>query len=562
MQKTFKLRFNGLLLEEDVHVFPTNPPSRYNPPPTPKGILRRKKGPPPASTSTPPLPPAGEQAVCPNKASSSDSSGDEADAKSASNRSSYGRLSSPISRPDGTAAVSSSGSGSGPGSPQKSWHNATSSDNSQHYNTSAHREDYSEAKKDRDRERENGVLESTLLNGERERGRGRGEQHSPPDSPPRLSLSVNDSDNVRYRDTDASNPYSNMVRALDGRNTQTAEDCMQNIMTDLRASSTAEDEKTNRNGRNSSSSGSSGSSSNSSSWNYSASSGYSALRDTDYSDTTSDRQSYRGGHADSKDMEREKERDPYEDLGSLSLHDLAALPLHFEKSAADRIDGRLNSSAVGKHLPSDPSRQGHGDRYKTGRGIEAYDDYSSTRQPLSSKSNSRECSSSSSGSGNSSGHRTSSVSREITRSGSDEVERTDNPLASFQRLGQEGAVRVQYSSLLLPPSASYPTKSPQNAWQGSVYKEREKEREREKTLPFSSSVRSAELKTSINSGIGTGAGTVNERRAEREKEKEKEMEKKPLRTYRSFVQPNSVNYTALCSSTSLSHSIAYFALHL
>jgi hypothetical protein len=499
MQKAFKLRFNGLLLEEDVHVFPTSPPSRYNPPPSPKGILRQKKSPPP-----PPAP--AEQTGCPSKASSSDSSGDEAETKTASNRPSNGQLSSPIVRLEGTAAVPSSPPSSGPGSPQKSWYSATSSENphSYSYSSSSQRSKISEAKTD------NGVIDTALLNG----GRGRGELHSPPDSPPRLPLSVSDYDSVRSRSTDVvSNSYSNAGRIQDGRNILTAEDCMRNIMMDLRASSTGEDEKTNRNGsyRNGSSIGS---------WNYSGSPGYSALRDTDYSDP-SDRLLYRGGYADAK--EKEKEKDPYEDLGSLSLHDLAALPLHFEKTA-DRLDSKIDSSAVGQHYPSGPSiadRQGYRDKYNADHGDEEYDDYSSNRYPSSSKSNSGE------GSSSSSSKRTSSHSYEATRSGSDEVERTDNPLASFQRLGQEGAVRVQYSSLLLPPSASYPTKTPLNAWQGSAHKEKEKDR----TLASRSSVRSTEFKSTND----IGAGTESDRRAEREEEKEK-----PLRTYRSFITPSSV----------------------
>jgi hypothetical protein len=504
MQKAFKLRFNGLLLEEDVHVFPTSPPSRYNPPPTPKGILRRKKSPPPAPA---------EQTGCPSKASSSDSSGDEAETKTASNRPSNGQLPSPIVRLEGTVAVPSSPPSSGPGSPQKSWYSATSSEipHSYSYSSSAQRSKSSEAKT------ENGVIDTALLNGGR--GRGRGELHSPPDSPPRLPLSVSDYDSVRSRSTDAvSNSYSNGGRMQDGRNILTAEDCMRNIMMDLRASSAGEDEKTSRNGsnRNGSSIGS---------WNYLGSPGYSALRDTDYSDP-SDRLLYRGGYADAKEKEKEKEKDPYEDLGSLSLHDLAALPLHFEKTA-DHLDSKVDSGTVGKYYPSGTSiadRQGYGDKYKTDHGDEAYDDYSSNRYPSSSKSSSREGSSSSSSS-----KRTSSHSYEATRSGSDEVERTDNPLASFQRLGQEGAVRVQYSSLLLPPSASYPTKTPLNAWQGSAYKEKDKDR----TLASRSSVRSTEFKSTND----IGAGTESDRRAEREKEKEKE---KPLRTYRSLLTPSSM----------------------
>jgi hypothetical protein len=491
MQKAFKLRFNGLLLEEDVHVFPTSPPSRYNPPPTPKGILRRETGSPP--------PPA-EQTGCPSKASSSDSSVDEAEAKLARKRSANGQLPSPIVRLEGTAALPSSlpssDPGSGPGSPQKSWYNATSSDNLQSYSSSAQRVKSSEAKKQKEREngKENGALETASLN-----------------------------------------PYSYGGRAQDGRNTLTAQDCMRNIMMDLRATSTGEDEKCNWNGRTSSSS---------SSWSYSGNPGYSAPMDTDHSDP-SHRLLYRVGYADAEEKENEKEKDPYEDLGSLSLHDLAALPLHFEKTA-DHLDSKIDSGYVVEHSPSGPSgggRQGCRDTYRVDHGDGAYDEYSRNRYISSSNRNARESNSSSSS------KRTSSHSYEATWSGSDEVEKKGNLLASFHRLGQEGAVRVQYSSLLLPPSASFHAKAPHSDCQGSAYNDKER------TLAISSSVRSTDCKSSNDFGAETG----NDRRADREKEKEK-----PLRTYRSLVQlinvfiilPNVARYFSVIL---LHSSVAHFA---
>ena len=610
--KDFTLRFNSILLEEDVHVFPTSPPSRYNPPKLPRGILK-----------------GGEHAVSiaesQSKNSSWDSSEDDVEEKAVS------KAATPLphipSTPGHTTVprplTSDHAQNQNKNQNQNQNHlfsaatrdviitdkGENGSDVEKVYSSSGSQDlDVSKEAVQRKLIRPSSARPSRVAEVLTERdvthwtsGGVRGGSSTYEDRRVSSNGSSNGHINVQINgnSNEGSNPKSSSSSKNTGdfntqtgsasnhqnggtlssgqrnghtngeqqRNALTAEDCMRNILHDLKTSQN--DEKTYRPSSNNIINNNNINTNNSSNNNNSSSSrgykdGDSPSKEQRITSTASVpfRVTARGADA----------KDPYEDLGALSLHDLAALPLHFEDNkgvfrkerkqdvhteydqahrshARDRISYRdhyVNTPEefVNAHDRDRDRDKGRGARNQT---VTTNKQSSSTvGQRERQKERERE--------------RDSQRERERERENNMEMEmeRMYDPLAAFHRRGQEGAVRVQYNSMNFPVAAP-PTRVVQRAWQeDNSRNERSSDRNKspsqaqtqtqaqaQSLLQSQSKQRaspsrnghsngtsqSAEFKSSSRSVLPAERREDRERDREKEREREREREK-PVKTYR------------------------------
>jgi hypothetical protein len=435
VQKSFKLRFNGLLLEEDVHVFPTSPPSRYNPPSVPRGILKwnRRR--------------ADHTGVDDIKFTSASSSGHESDSKVHGSRTTTAtataspRRHAPAPAP---AAIER----------EKVTKRSIAAVNSM-----------SPALAPTQREREVNVrpLQASEDNlGAVDGSQHRRSQHPPASLPlpvpvarspivPELFITAASSAEGAW----ATDAYRN---SREIRSSLTAEDCMRSIMRDLRGSSSAlrAEEKTTGNSNSNSNNNNNNSNSNSNSSSIGNSSGYRETSD-DFTTSNSERALMRSIAA-LKDRRADMDF-AYEDMGALSLQDLAALPLHFEDPRASRRDipydsgvSRFDSMIGYSGRRESPAPEGF-NQVLSVEEMDAADEWTSRGRQLAADT-------------------THFPSSSTARSRRGEVREVDEgaPLAAFQRGGQEGAIRVKYSSFAPPNGSRQPNNDAHSAWQEDSFR--------------------------------------------------------------------------------------------
>ena len=431
VQKSFKLRFNGLLLEEDVHVFPTSPPSRYNPPTVPRGILKWNRR---RADHT------GEDDI---KFNSASSSGHESDSKVHVSRTT-------------TAIATASPRRHAPASAALEREKVTK-------RSIAAVNDMSPALAPTQRGREVNVR--PLQTSEDNVGAVDGSQHRRSQQPPvslplPLPVPVARSPIVPelfITDTSsaegawATDAYRN---SREIRSSLTAEDCMRSIMRDLRGSSSAlrAEEKTTGNSNNNKNNNNS----NSNSSSIGNSSGY---RETsDHFTTSNSERALMRSIAALKDRRADMDF-AYEDMGALSLQDLAALPLHFEDPRASRRDipydsgvSRFDSMMGYSGRRESPAPEGF-NQVLSVEEMDGADEWTSRARQLAADS-------------------THFPSSSTARSRRGEVREIDvgAPLAAFQRGGQEGAIRVKYSSFAPSNGSRHPNNDAHSAWQEDSFR--------------------------------------------------------------------------------------------
>ena len=461
MQKSFKLRFNGLLLEEDVHVFPTSPPSRYNPPFVPKGILKWNRN------AVHPLEDDNIKiTVAPNSVDESDSM--------VFNRSASPRRQVQVPAP-----------------PAPEREKVTKRSTASEYSISP-----ALAPPQRGKEGNVRTLQFSEDNlGAMNDSQNRGSQHPPLALPlarapvvPELHITAPSSSAGSWT-TDA---YRN---SREIRNALTAEDCMRSIMRDLRGSSSAvkAEERTTGN----SNGGSNGNSS-----------GYRDASDN-FITTSSERALIRSIAA-LKDRKADMDS-AYEDMGALSLHDLAALPLHFEGVRASRQDILYDSgvsrfdSMIGYNSGKE-NPDGH-NQILSVEEMDGAGDWSSRARQLVADGT----------------HLPSSSAARNHRS---EVREIDvAPLAAFQKGGQDGAIRVKYSSFLPTNGTRHPSNEVQSAWQEDSLRGSGDKRPQPPLQQHRASTASSAVKRRPDFNNPDRSSTPSERREERVKDV-------PVRTYR------------------------------
>ena len=435
VQKSFKLRFNGLLLEEDVHVFPTSPPSRYNPPTVPRGILKWNRR---RADHT------GEDDI---KFNSASSSGHESDSKVH-----VSRTTTAIA----TASPRRHAPAPAPASAALEREKVTK-------RSIAAVNDMSPALAPTQRGREVNVR--PLQTSEDNVGAVDGSQHRRSQQPPvslplPLPVPVARSPIVPelfITDTSsaegawATDAYRN---SREIRSSLTAEDCMRSIMRDLRGSSSAlrAEEKTTGNSNNNKNNNNS----NSNSSSIGNSSGY---RETsDHFTTSNSERALMRSIAALKDRRADMDF-AYEDMGALSLQDLAALPLHFEDPRASRRDipydsgvSRFDSMMGYSGRRESPAPEGF-NQVLSVEEMDGADEWTSRARQLAADS-------------------THFPSSSTARSRRGEVREIDvgAPLAAFQRGGQEGAIRVKYSSFAPSNGSRHPNNDAHSAWQEDSFR--------------------------------------------------------------------------------------------
>ena len=298
IQKFFKLRFNSVLQEEDVHVFPTSPPSRYDYPRGTKGILKKKYDP-----------------------------------SAANGEGAYIEILTNWSKPQKPSPqFSSTPSGDAPSNRPSSASKRTNSDDS----SSSNRQVVAAV-----RPRVGSIDDSAPVQyrgavQEAENARVGHHSASPSSSKPR-NASTNNNDPYYSMGEQVSVSGSNPMRDSNRdpmRGSQTAEDRLRHLMQDMRVSSqvpsASKADDSPFNGASSSSRG------------HKDTDRYgSGAKDRDHeyeggSEWDMDRSGRGGGGGGSamrEDAADAKDLYPYKSHDSLSLYDLAALPLHHEGGA-------------------------------------------------------------------------------------------------------------------------------------------------------------------------------------------------------------------------------------
>ena len=246
------------------------------------------------------------------------------------------------------------------------------------------------------------------------------------------------------------------------------------------------------------------------------------------SEWTSDRRNRGGGggretssRADAADS---KEKYSYKSNDSLSLYDLAALPLHSDGPDHDSTSGR-------------ESKYGSSNSYGYPNGYSAEDVRASVsaRTPMS--SNDRIALARAEEMRDRERDNSYLQYREAQQDRRRESLRDMDPLSTFQQQGQEGAVRVRYSSVPLPVniSTSTPNRVVRNAWQDDdtrgkmegvrVSADRDRDRDRDRDKP-PLSARGNSSNQSVDSRSSDKMSVTSQPTREREKA--------VLRTYRYF----------------------------
>ena len=496
-QKSSKLRFNGLLLEEDVHVFPTSPPSRYNPPSVPKGILKWNRN--------------GVNLLEDNvvKMTAALSTVDETVSKV------YGNRSASPKRPVPATSAPER---------KKVLMRSTSTE----YSISP-----ASAAIQRGREGNVRTLQVNEDNFETDNNsQHRGSQHQPPPLPlartpfvPELCISAPSTSEVAWT-TDAYRNSRDIMNAL------TAEDCMRSIMRDLRGSSSivkAGEKTTSNSNRNSDTNG------NGNGIITGNSSGHREAPDS-FITTHSERALMRSIAA-LKDRKADMDL-AYEDMGALSLHDLAALPLHFEDVRASRrnvhYDGRV--SRFDSTIGFDGRKENYDDHNQV-LGVEEIDgegDWSSRARQLVAKST----------------HFPSSSAVRNHRSEAQEIDiGAPLALAAFQRGGQEGAIRVKYSSSSQSNGSTQPTSQLNSAWSEDPFRVGSDIRPKPKLQQHQASTSSSATKRHHDLHTSDRSSTPTERREERVKDLS-------VRTYR-CVNSNGQVLQIRCVFCSATYQLIY-----
>lgn len=470
-QKSFKLRFNGLLLEEDVHVFPTSPPSRYNPPTVPKGILKWNRN--------------GVNILEDNiiKTTAALSTVDETVSKV------YGNRSASPKRPVPATSAPER---------EKVLMRSTSTE----YSISP-----ASAAIQRGRESNVRTLQVNADNFEADNNsQHRGSQHLPPPLPlplartpfvPELRITAPSTSEVAWT-TDAYRNSRDIMNAL------TAEDCMRSIMRDLRGSSSIvkAEEKTTSNGNRNSNTDGNGNGNGIITGNCSG-----HKEATDSFITTHSERALMRSIAALKDRKAGMDL-AYEDMGALSLHDLAALPLHFEEVRASR----RNVEYDGRDSRFDGRKENHDDHDQvlSVEEIDGEGDRSSRARQLAAKS-------------------TQFPSSSAVRNHRNEAQEIDIgaplALAAFQRGGQEGAIRVKYSSSSQSNGPRQPTSQLSSAWSEDLFRIDSDIRPQPKLQQYQASTSSSATKRHHDLHTSDRSSTPTERREERVKDL-------PVRTYR------------------------------
>lgn len=480
VQKSFKLRFNGLLLEEDVHVFPTSPPSRYNPPTVPRGILKWNRR---RADHT------GEDDI---KFASASSSGHESDSKVHGSRTASPRRHAPAPAPAALerekvtkrsiAAVKSISPALAPTQQEREVNIRplqTSEDNFGAVDGSQHRRS----------------------------------QHPPVSLPLPLPVPVARSPIVpelfitAASSADGSWAADAYRNSRENRNALTAEDCMRSIMRDLRGSSSAlrAEEKTTGN------SNSNCNNSNSKSSSSGNSNGYREPIDN-FTTSNSERALMRSIAA-LKDRRADMDF-AYEDMGALSLQDLAALPLHFEDVRASRRDipydngaSRFDSMIGYSGRRESPAPEGF-NQVLSVEEMDGADEWTSRARQLAADS-------------------THFPSSSTARSRRGEVREIDvgAPLAAFQRGGQEGAIRVKHSSFTPLNGSRQPNNDAQSAWQEDSFRGSSDKRPQPQLLQHRASTSSSATKRRPDLNNSDRSSLPTDRKEDRVREA-------PARTYR------------------------------
>jgi hypothetical protein len=485
VQKSFKLRFNGLLLEEDVHVFPTSPPSRYNPPTAPRGILKWNRR---RADHT------GEDDI----KTSASGSGHESDSNVHGSRTTTATATASPRRPapaPSPAALER----------EKVTKRSIAAVNSM-----------SPALAPTQREREVNVR--PLQASEDNLGAVDGSQHRRSQHPsvslplpvpvarspivPELFITAASSAEGAW----ATDAYRN---SRENRSSLTAEDCMRSIMRDLRGSSSAlraEDKTTgnsNNNNNNSNNNSNSSSSGNSS--------GYRETSDN-FTTSNSERALMRSIAA-LKDRRADMDF-AYEDMGALSLQDLAALPLHFEDPRASRRDipydsgvSRFDSIIGYSGRRESPAPEGF-NQVLSIEEMDGADEWPGRARQLAADS-------------------THFPSSSTARSRRGEVREIDvgAPLAAFQRGGQEGAIRVKYSSFAPSNGSRQPNNDAHRAWQEDSFRGSSDNRPQPQLQQHRASTSSSATKRRPDFNNSDRASLPTDRKEDRVREA-------PARTYR------------------------------
>ena len=413
IQKFFKLRFNSVLQEEDVHVFPTNPPSRYDPPRGYRGILKKKYNPniqgfeeeyaEVSSNGIKPAKPSTQSA--PNPAA---------------------ELS--FSRP--TSMNSRGNNGEESGGIRQTVTAAKSRGSSADEITAVQ-------------------YRSTVQDSDNLNGRGGQQMSSSSSARPReTSAAAENRDLYYYVGLEAEQPTNSNVRG-----SQTAEDRLRNLMQDMRVSSQANgtpkgEEKQTRGPA---------TRSHKDVDNFERP----GAKDRDFNEyeSTSDWASDRrirgtgggggGGSAPRIDAADSKDRYNYKSQESLSLYDLAALPLHLE------VSGNGKESKYGDEDGYGPIYGYNADEMRTSI---------TTRNPLAATNDRIALA-------NAEELRDRERDNAYLKQHESQLERRrDNgrdvdPLSAFQQQGQEAAVRVRYTTAPLPVGTNTPSRVVRNAWQ-------------------------------------------------------------------------------------------------
>ena len=399
-----------MLLEEDVHVFPTSPPSRYDPPKGHKSILKMKR--------VPNVHVNGENHV--------------------ETFSEGSKVVKALPQFPSTPSVDVSAT---------------------RPSTASHRSHIDESPNIRQpvaaaRSRGNSMDDSTAaqyraaVGQDLEISNGRGGQQVPPSSfkQPRDISAASECTDI-YSSAVGDQPKSSST-SINGkvRSSQTAEDRLRHLMQDMRVTSLIDsapkdEEKLNRSG---------------SSRGYKDMDNYSStgVKDRTYreyenaSELTTDRRNSNGGDTTSRPATADaKGKHSYRPNESLSLYDLAALPLHSDDPTSGRESKHRNSNSYGtpngysvedlRASVSARKSEGGNDRITLLRAEEMRErERDNAYLQL----------------------------RESQQDRRREYDRDVDPLSMFQQQGQEAAVRVRYTSMPLPVNTSTPNKTVRNAW--------------------------------------------------------------------------------------------------
>jgi hypothetical protein len=387
IQKLFKLRFSNTNLEEDVHVFPTSPPSRFNPPSEPRGILK-------GAARLVPSGSEGEHAQ--GHADSSGARGNKFGAKFLSVPSST--VKNAANRPSSAAqqAVLSSSSRLN-GGDEGSWQVPVP------IRPKGSSDDFA-----------SGMPEGDGSN-------GRGGQHPPFSSSPRSCDISAPSDRDLY----------SFVGMGEVRASQTAEDRLKLIMRDMRVSHVSSEDKASRGSMEGRSRGF-----------------------KDYGSKDGDSSEQEGPHRAGAGVDAADEKSKYSYNGheSLSLYDLAALPL---EGAVGR-DSKHSYYGEGANEEDLQSQRNRIERRE--KDIRRAEPGRSAARPSPSGSDRGQTSQPEEG-------RERETAYQLYRARRRESERESDPLSAFQQQGQEAAVRVRYTTAALSAAASIPNRGVRNAWQ-------------------------------------------------------------------------------------------------